>query len=278
MQHAFLGQRGGTVFFVHREIAGGVFFARLLALDHLAPLQMRDHLIGLVVLICRFLARPGNDQRRTSLVDQDRIHLVDDGEVMPALHAVLQVELHVVAQVIEAEFVIRPVGDVALVVFLALLVVQIVHDNADRQAQKSVNPPHPFRVAFGQIIVHRDDVNALAFERIQIGGRRRHQRLAFTGLHFRDPALVQHHAADQLDVEVPHVEHPPAGLPNHREGFDHQIVERSPARQFFPEFNSFGRQIDVGKLLHRGLEIVHCGDNRTHRLDLALVSGAEDFG
>ena len=99
--------------FVHREIAGGVFFAGLLALDDLAAHQVRDDLVGLVILVGRFLARAGNDQRRAGFVDQDGIHFVDNGEVMPALHAVLQVELHVVAQVIEAEFVVGAVGDVA---------------------------------------------------------------------------------------------------------------------------------------------------------------------
>ena len=74
---------------------------------------------------------------------------------MPALHAVREVELHVVAQVIEAEFVVGPVGDVAAVVVLALPVVEIVHDDADRQAQKPVDAAHPFRVAFGEVIVHR---------------------------------------------------------------------------------------------------------------------------
>ena len=112
LQHAFFGERGGAVLFVDGVIAGGVFLARLLAFDHFAALQVRDDLVGLVVLVGRFLAGAGNDQRRAGFVDQDRIDFVDDGEVVAALHAVLQVELHVVAQVIEAELVIGAVGDV----------------------------------------------------------------------------------------------------------------------------------------------------------------------
>ena len=42
-----------------------------------------------------------------------------------------------------------------------------------------------------------------AAERIEIDRKRRHQRLAFAGLHLRDAALVQDHAADELNVEVP---------------------------------------------------------------------------
>ena len=120
VQNAFFGQGRGTMLFVDGEIAGGVLLARLLAFDHFAALQVRDDFVGFVVLIGRFLARAGDDERRARFVDQDRIHFVDDGEVMPALHAVLQVELHVVAQVIEAEFVVGAVGDIGAVVVLAL--------------------------------------------------------------------------------------------------------------------------------------------------------------
>ncbi len=137
---------------------------------------------------------------------------------------------------------------------------------------------HPFRVAFGEVIVDGDDVNAFAFERVQIRRSGGDERFSFAGLHFRDAAFVQNHAADQLDIEMAHVQNAAAGFANHREGFDQKVVERGAAGQFFLEFNCFGGQIDVGKLLHRGLEIVDCGDDRTHRLDLALVSGAEDFG
>jgi hypothetical protein len=66
----------------------------------------------------------GDDQRRARLVDQDRVHLVDDGEAELTLQLVLQGEGHVVAQVVEAELVVGAVDDVGLVgealLFLAL--------------------------------------------------------------------------------------------------------------------------------------------------------------
>jgi hypothetical protein len=58
------------------------------------------------------LARAGDDQRRARLVDQDRVDLVDDRVVEAALDALLGAEGHVVAQVVEAELVVGPVGDV----------------------------------------------------------------------------------------------------------------------------------------------------------------------
>ncbi len=88
LQHAFFGEGGGAVFFIDGEIAGGVLLARLFAFDHFAANQVRDDLVGLVILVGRFLARAGDDQRRPRFVDQDRIDFIDNGEVMPALHAV----------------------------------------------------------------------------------------------------------------------------------------------------------------------------------------------
>ncbi len=61
------------------------------------------------------VGRPGDDQRGAGLVDQDGVDLVDDGEVVPALHAVLEAHGHVVAQVVEAELVVGAVGDVGVV-------------------------------------------------------------------------------------------------------------------------------------------------------------------
>ena len=136
------------------------------------------------------------------------------------------VELHVVAQVVEAELVVRAVGDVARVGDLPLGVVQVVLDDADRHAEEAVDAAHPFRVAARQVVVDRDDVHALARERVQVGRQRRHERLAFARLHLGDAAVVQHHAADELHVEVPHVEHAASRFAHDRERFRQQLVQR----------------------------------------------------
>ena len=113
---------------------------------------------------------------------------------------------------------------------LALRVVQLVLDDADRHAEEAVDPAHPLRVAAGEVVVDRDDVHALAVERIEVGRQRGDERLAFAGLHLGDPPAVQHHAADELHVEVPHVEHAPAGLAHDGERFGQQVVERRARR------------------------------------------------
>ena len=75
----------------------------------------------------------------------------------------------------------------------------------------------PAGVAPGQVVVDGHEVRAASFERIEIQRQGRDQRLAFTGLHLGDPALVEHDAADQLDVEVAHAEGPLRCLADHRE-------------------------------------------------------------
>ena len=152
--------------------------------------QLGNDLVDLGVLVGGLFGRPGNNQRGARFVDEDGVDFVDDGEVVAALHTVGQVVLHIVAQVVEAKFVVGAVGDVRAVGGAALLVVEVVHDDADGQSQRLVERAHPFRVAPGQVIVHRDDVNAAASECIQHGGKSGDERFSFARLHFRDFAVV----------------------------------------------------------------------------------------
>ena len=48
--------------------------------------------------------------------------------------------------------------------------------------------------------------------------------------------------------------------------------------QFFLEFDGFGGQIDIGKLLDVRFEIVDGGDDGLNGLDFALVFGAKNLG
>ena len=73
--------------------------------------EVGEDRVPLLVLGCR----AGNDQRGSGLVDQDRVDLVDDGVMVAALYQVVGAERHVVAQVVEAEFVVGAVGDVGAV-------------------------------------------------------------------------------------------------------------------------------------------------------------------
>ena len=132
------------------------------------PAEAGNNLVNTVVLVGRFVARSGNDERGAGFIDEDRVHLVHNGEIVPALHAMREVELHVVAQVVETELVVGSVSDVGIIRIVALLVVQPVLDHADRESEKLVETAHPFGVATRQVVVHGDHMDALPGERIQI--------------------------------------------------------------------------------------------------------------
>ncbi len=70
---------------------------------------------------------------------------------MPALHAILEIKLHVVAQVVKAELVVGTVSHVGGVGFAPLPVVEVVNDHADSESEEAVELAHPFRIAFGEI-------------------------------------------------------------------------------------------------------------------------------
>jgi hypothetical protein len=69
-------------------------------------------------------------------------------------------------------------------------------------------------------------VHALGGERVEDDRERRRQRLALAGLHLGDRPVVQDHAADHLDVEVPHVHAAAADLPDEREGLGQELLQR----------------------------------------------------
>jgi len=97
--------------------------------------QDRDHLVDGVILLGIVLGRPRDDERGARLVDEDRVDLVDDGIVERPLHHLLEPELHVVPEVVEAELVVGAVGDVGAIGRPPLIVVEPVHDAADSEAE-----------------------------------------------------------------------------------------------------------------------------------------------
>jgi hypothetical protein len=260
--------------------------------------ELVDQRLEAVVLVRRNGRRTADDERRAGLVDEDGIHLVDDGEVVSALHLLLFRRGHaVVAQVIEAELAVRAVGYVAGVLRPADVRRLVVLDDPDGQPEKTVNLADPLGVAAGQIIVDRDQVRAASGQRVQIKRQGRDQRLAFARGHFGDAAAVQDHAADQLDVEVDHL--PLDGMTDHRDGaaaeaagrvFDHgerlgqDPVERlllllvvADGRQARLPPSRLGPEVVVGQRLVLLLEFVDLAHDRQHALDLALILRADDF-
>jgi hypothetical protein len=64
---------------------------------------------------------------------------------------------------------------------------------------------HPLGVAAGQVVVDRDELGVARGEGVEVERQCGDEGLALAGGHFRDLALVDRDAADQLHVEVHHV-------------------------------------------------------------------------
>ena len=259
---AFVCDADGPVLLVDDVVAGEVLFAfaeldaqLCLALvierfDFFAEFELGNDLADAGVLVGGLVGGAGDDERGARFVDEDGVDFVDDGVVVAALHAILDVELHVVAQVVEAELVVGAVGDVGAIGGAALVVVEIVDDDADGEAEELVDLAHPLGVALGQVVVDGDHVDAVAGEGVEIAGEGGDEGFAFAGLHFGDLALVQDHAADELHVEVAHLHGAPAGLADHGKGFGQNFVER---RAFCGlDFVGVGDAFERGRRCGRG--------------------------
>ena len=217
-----------------------------------------------------------DDEGRARLVDQDRIDLIDDREVEAALYPIAVLERHVVAQVVEAELVVGPVGDVRGVGRLPFRLVEPGDDDAGAHPEALVDLAHPLGVAARQVIVDRDDVDPESGQGIQIGGERRDQRLALAGPHLRDLARVQHHPADELHVEMTHIEGALADLAHHGEGLGQELVERLASGITIAKLSGLGRDLFVRELRTLGLEGVDLLDGLGHALEQPIVAAAED--
>ena len=275
-----------------RERGGfGFFFDRIVMLG----LELRDDRVNTVIEISGLIGRPGDNQRRPCFIDQNAIDLVHDCEVQVALYALVQVgDDQIIAEIIESVFVVRPVGNVGAIGFgpgagtqmLEPLVGGVVGRVEDkrgvvlndscRQPQRMIELAHPLRVAFGQVVVDRDQMGSLAFQGVQINRQRGHEGLPFTRLHFRNAALVQDHAADQLHVEVPHVQLPAGHFPADGKGLGEDVIDGFSVGQPFLERLGLVRQGLIGEGSQSGFQAVDALDERHQGLDFTVILAAED--
>ena len=238
--------------------------------------QTRNEGVDRDIEVGAVLRRAGNDERRARLVNQDRIDFVDNREGVAALDHLRHVVLHVVAQIVEAEFVVGAIGDVGGVGLAALVVVEAVNDDADGHAEKFVDLAHPLGVAAGEVVIDRDDVNALSGKRVQINRGGGDQRLALAGAHLGDRAFVQHEPADELDIEVALLEGSLGGFAHGGESGRDQIIERLASLELGPELIRLGAQLLVGQRREFGLERIDGGDPGPVALQPPVVGRAKD--
>ena len=270
------GELDGAVLFIHVVIAVVVVMALLVVGGRIdLAAQAGDEGVRHRIEVGAVVALTGDDQRGTGLVDQDGVHLVNDRKAVTALDLIALVDRHVVAQVVKAKLVVRTVGNVRLIGRAAFLGGLIMDDESDLETHEAIDLAHPLGVALRQIVVDRDDMDALAGEGVQIGRQDGDQGLAFAGLHLGDSALVEDQAADQLDPIGLHAQHAPGSFADGGKGVRKNVVERLAPGQKGPEFLSLAAQIVVGKGLVDGLQGFDFIYDGLQALDLPLGGGAE---
>ncbi len=116
------------VLLVYGVIAGGALRTLLFLLSH----QMRHQLVHAHIHVHIVFGLAGDNQRGARLVYQNGIHLVHNGEIQLALEAFAGMGGHVVAQVIEAEFVVGAIGNVRRVGSPLVGVVHLRQDHPHR--------------------------------------------------------------------------------------------------------------------------------------------------
>ena len=267
--HAALGDGDRLMLLVELVVEVGdelLLHPRVHSVGRVAGLELRGEAGEFRIQVARLLRRARDDQRGSRLVDQDVVYLVDDRErvvwrlallglrATAVLDLLLQRRRHVVAQVVEAELRVRPVGDIGGVGRALVLVGLHVLEHADVDSERVVDRLHPHRVAAGEVVVDRDDVHAPASKGVERDGERRGQGLPLARLHLGDRAVVEHHAADELDVEVAHPHRALAGLAHEREALVEKLLEllavASPLAQRVGGLPKLG----VGVVLHLGLK------------------------
>ena len=151
-----------------------------------------------------------------------------------------------------------------------------MNDDPDAETQEAVDLAHPVRVPMGQVVVDRDDMNALARQRVQVDRRRGDQGLAFAGPHFGDPALMQHHAADQRHIVLALAQGAPGGFPDNGKRLFHEIVEARALGDAVLELSGLGAQVGIGQSMDLRLERRDFQGAGAHGLDLAVVGRPEE--
>ena len=216
-----IGRGDGLLLFIHRV----VFFIEVLDDGSQGAVQFG-----------RFFTGPGNDQRRPRFVDEDRVHFVDDTVVQRPLYHLVGTDNHVVTQVVETKFVVRPIGNVGVVSPAALFIGQVVDDEADGKAEELIDTAHVFTVTGSQVVIDGDDVDALTGQGIEVYRKRSDQGLPFTSTHFGDIPAMEDDTAQDLDVKMTHPRYPTGCFTNDGKGFGQNIIQRFTGCQTIFEF------------------------------------------
>ena len=194
-----------------------------------------------------------------------------------ALYALFRTEGHIVAQIVKTVFVVGTVSNIGCVGFTLGRRRQAGHVNPNGHPQEFKQGAVVLRITLRQIIVDGDHVNAFAGQRIQIGRQRCGQRFTFTGTHFCNTAVVENHAAQQLNVKVTHAEDAFTGFTHDGKGFRDQALQGFAFFQASAELSGFPFQFVVGQFFHGRFHGVDHVDGFAHTTQRTVVTTTEYF-
>ena len=117
-------------------------------------------------LILTVFNRTADNQRGPRLVNENAVHLIDDGKLKSPLDKIAEFKLHVVPEIVEPEFIVGSVGNVAAVRLFPFHIIHPVDNDPDREAEGMIDPPHPLGVSSRQVIIDRHQVGASTCQRI----------------------------------------------------------------------------------------------------------------
>ena len=240
-------------------------------------MQISYKAIRRFIHICGFSAFSGNDQRRSRFVDQNGVHLIDNGEIKLPLHHVFFVKHHVVPQIVKTVFVICTVSNIRVIGGFSFFFTDTVDHAAYRQAQEVIEFSHPLHISLCQIVVDCYNMDALAFQRVQIYRKRRHQRLTFTGFHLGDTSLVEYNTTDDLHTERLHSKTSYGCFPAYSKRFRQNIIQCLAIFQAFFELIRLISQLLIGHFLHLLVISLNFIRNFSNLLYLLRVQVAKNF-
>ena len=281
--HAVCRQVDDLILLIDDKLAGlldllahdGVHLAELTA--GLAALHGLRQCVTDLVKLGGFAALSGDNQRGTGLVDQNGVNLVDDGVMQVSLYQLLLVDNHVITQVIKAQLIVGYISNITVISGTPLISCAAVQNHADGQSQSLMYLAHPGRVTMGQIIVDRNDMDALTLQCVQVSRKGGHQGLSFTCLHLGDTSLMQDNTTNQLYPVMLHTKHTLRSLADSREGLYQQIIQGLAIGQTLLEFFCLSLQFFIRKLLHLRAERFDPIHQRVNQLQLPFTVSTKHF-
>jgi len=257
---------------------GKIGAARLLVYHEiLITLELGYQFVDLVILVCRLFRRAGDDERGSRLVNEDAVDFIDDCIVELALDAILKVIVHVVAQIVETELVVRAVRYVAGVSMLPGDIIEVVDYDTHGKAEELIHRTHPFGIPFGEVIVDGHHVDAEAAQGVEVYGKGGDECLPFTGRHFGDLAFMQDDAADELDVEMTHSQGACGGFPDDGKGLGQNGIKLLTIGDSLLEVRCHRLEFLVTQGSHPVFKFVGPLDHGLYTLELTLVLGSDNL-